>query len=55
MIQWSEVKRIKPPILGFMGFGIVTTVLQATLVIAFVWLVIKLGTVLSAYESKLKA
>jgi len=39
----------------FMGFGILTTLLQVVLVIAFVWLMIKLSRVLSAYESKLKA
>jgi hypothetical protein len=39
---------------GFMGFGIIATLLQAALVIAFVWLIIKLGRVLEAYESKLK-
>ena len=44
-----------PPMPGFMGFGIITTILQAALVIAFIWLMIKLGRVLGAYESKLKA
>jgi len=44
-----------PPMPVFMGFGILTTILQAVLVIAFVWLMIKLSRVLSAYESKLKA
>ena len=43
-----------PPMPGFMGFGIIATLLQAALVIAFVWLIIKLGRVLEAYESKLK-
>jgi len=45
-----------PPIGGgFIGFGIVTTILQAALVIAFIWLMIKLSRVLGAYEAKLKA
>jgi hypothetical protein len=41
--------------MGFMGFGLLTTLLQAALVVAFIWLMIKLGRVLGAYESKLKA
>ena len=40
---------------GFMGFGILATLLQAALVIAFIWLIIKLSRVLDAYEAKLKA
>lgn len=45
-----------PPIGGgFIGFGIVATILQAALVIAFIWLMIKLSRVLGAYEAKLKA
>jgi hypothetical protein len=43
-----------PPMPGFMGFGIVATILQAALVIAFIWLILKLGRVLSAYEAKIK-
>jgi hypothetical protein len=44
-----------PPMPGFVGFGILTTLLQAALVIALIWLMIKLSRVLGAYESKLKA
>jgi hypothetical protein len=44
-----------PGPIGFMGFGIVTTLLQAALVVAFIWLMIKLSKVLDAYELKLKA
>ena len=47
-----------PPMLepmGFMDFGILATLLQAALVIVFIWLMIKLSRVLDAYESKLKA
>ena len=40
---------------SFMGFGLLTAILQAALVIAFIWLMIKLSRVLGAYESKLKA
>ena len=44
-----------PGFMGFMGFGILSAILQTALVIAFIWLMIKLSRVLSAYESKLKA
>ena len=47
-----------PPMPGpmdFMGFGLIATLLQAALVISFVWLMIKLSRVLDAYETKLKA
>jgi hypothetical protein len=44
-----------PGFIGFAGFGIFVTLLQAALVIAFIWLMIKLSRVLDAYESKLKA
>jgi hypothetical protein len=44
-----------PGPMGFLGFGLIATLLQAALVIAFIWLMIKLGRVLDAYESKLKA
>ena len=40
---------------GFVGFGIVGLILQAALVIAFIWLLMKLGRVLEAYETKLKS
>jgi hypothetical protein len=40
--------------MGFMGFGIFATLLQAALVVAFVWLIFRLSRVLEAYESKLK-
>ena len=40
---------------GFLGFGILATLLQTALVIAFIWLIFKLGRVLDAYEMKLKA
>jgi len=40
---------------SFMGFGLLTAILQAALVIAFIWLMIRLSRVLGAYESKLKA
>ena len=59
---WCSRKRLEvnkimpmPPAPGFMGFGILSTLLQAALIVAFVWLIIKLGRVLSAYETKLKA
>lgn len=42
------------PVRGFIGFGIVPMILQAALVIAFIWLMIKLGRLLDAYSSKLK-
>jgi hypothetical protein len=54
----GEVNGTMPPMqgpVGFMGFGILATLLQAALVIAFVWLIIKLSRVLDAYEAKLKA
>ena len=41
--------------MGFMGLGILTTLLQAALIVAFIWLMIKLSRVLDAYELKLKA
>jgi len=44
-----------PGPVGFMGFGILATLLQAALVIAFIWLILKLSRVLDAYEAKLKA
>ena len=44
-----------PPGPGFVGFGILSSLLQTALVVAFIWLMIKLGRVLSAYETKLKA
>ena len=44
-----------PPPPAFTGFGLLTAILQAALVIAFIWLMIKLSRVLGAYESKLKA
>jgi len=40
---------------GFVGFGIITTLLQAALVIAFIWLMIRLSRALGAIESNLKA
>jgi len=38
-----------------MGFGIFATLLQAALVVAFIWLIYRLSRVLEAYETKLKA
>jgi len=40
--------------MDLLGFGILSTLLQAALVIAFIWLLIKLGKVLDAYSTKLK-
>jgi len=44
-----------PPMPGLLGFGFVTTILQAALVIALIWLMIKLSRVLGAYEARLEA
>jgi hypothetical protein len=41
--------------MDFIGLGILTTLLQAALIVAFIWPMIKLSRVLDAYESKLKA
>jgi hypothetical protein len=40
--------------MDFLGFGVLSTLLQAALVVAFIWLMVKLGRVLDAYSSKLK-
>ena len=37
----------------FVGFWLIQTIFEAAIVIAFVWLMIKLGRVLDAYSAKL--
>lgn len=43
-----------PPMQGLIGLGIIPMILQAAVLIAFIWLIIKLGRVLDVYSSKLK-
>ena len=44
-----------PPMDNFMGFGLIPTILQTAVAIAFIWLMLKLGRVLDAHSSKITA
>jgi hypothetical protein len=43
-----------PPFHFFIGFGLVPTILEIAVVIALVWLMVKLGRLVDIYASKLK-
>ena len=44
-----------PPFHYFIGFGLVPTILEIALVIALVWLIIRLGELADTYSANLKA
>ena len=54
-IETVEVNGTMPPVHYFVGFGLIPAILQIVVVIAIIWLVIKIGKLADAYSAKLKA
>ena len=55
MLQWEVVAKMPVGTHFGLGFGLIQGIIGAALVIALIWLVLKLGKLADAYTEKLKA
>jgi hypothetical protein len=44
-----------PPARFVVGFGLIPTILEATVVIVLLWLLVRIGELADAYSARLKA